>query len=324
MKHKFSLDGYCYRLRPVKVEDAEFIIEVRLEDTERNRFIHTISRDVDKQKEWIENYYNKPGDYYFVVENRITGEPEGLISFYDQKDDRAEWGRWVIKKNSLAASESVYLLYRIAFEQVGLKELYCCTLAENSSVVSFHKSIGELTREIRSIEFDGQNVDVIEQYSDPTNFYNNIAPVLEKQAARVFKRTLKHELKGFEFHHIAVACNSIKNEMSFYTLLGYKKENEYFEDPEQGIAGQFMIGDNMPRIELLENLPDSHTLDKFLDTQNKMYHVAYYVDDIEKAVSVFKKNKAIVLSPLKQSVYFKKRICFLMMRNMQMIELLER
>ena len=53
MNHKCTLDGYCYRLRPVKVSDAEFIVKTRLEDAERNIFIHKISPDISLQEEWI-------------------------------------------------------------------------------------------------------------------------------------------------------------------------------------------------------------------------------------------------------------------------------
>lgn len=325
MKHKFSLDGYCYRLRPVKITDADFIIDVRLEDAERNQFIHTISRDIELQKKWIKKYFETPDDYYFVIENRITGRSEGLISFYNVEDGKAEWGRWVIKKGSLAAVESVYLIYRIAFEQIGLKELYCCTIADNLSVVSFHESIGEITRAIHkaSMEFNGRMVDVVEQYSDKEHFYNEIAPKLEKHAAMIMKREMKHEFGGMDFHHIGIACECIEKEIGTYFLLGYSREGDMFEDEEQGIRGQFMVAKNQPRIELLENLPQSSTLNKFIESGNKIYHMAYYVKDIDKAVETLSRNKSILISPLKKSTYFKKRICFFVLRNMQMIELLE-
>ena len=143
MKHTFHLDGYGYRLRPIRLSDAQFIIDTRLEDMDRNRFVHTISSDLSVQELWLRNYFEREDDFYFVIENRISGKSEGLISFYDVCDGRAEWGRWVVRKGSLAAPESVYLLYRIAFEQAGLHELYCQTISDNTSVVSFHNSIGE-------------------------------------------------------------------------------------------------------------------------------------------------------------------------------------
>lgn len=326
MKHSYKLEGYCYRLRPIRKTDAQFVIDVRLEDTERNSYIHTISRDIADQITWLDRYFEREGDYYFVIENRISGAAEGLIAFYDVADGKAEWGRWVLKKGSLAAAESVYLIYRIAFEQAGLSELCCRTLAENRTVVDFHTNIGEKTRCIlkNHAELNGRLYDAVEQYADHTIFYEEIAPTLERQARMVLRRQCRQSFGGFEFHHIGVATRSIDKELPFYTLLGYEKEGGVFEDSLQGIRGLFLTAKDQPRLELLENLPDSHTLDPQLKMNQKLYHTAYYVGDIEKAIEAFTKNRAKIISPLKQSAYFGKRICFLLLPNMGMIELLEK
>lgn len=326
MKHRYSLDGYLYRLRPVKMTDAQFIVDTRLEDGERNRFIHMISADVHDQEKWLENYFQREGDYYFIVENRITGQAEGLISFYDEADGKAEWGRWVLKKGSFAAAESVYLLYRIAFEQAGLKELYCRTIEDNVGVVSFHTSIGEKFRVVHQnlFELNGQWYNAVEQFADCEYFYQEIAPRLERQAAMILKRALKKEFGEFTFHHIGVATKKIEKELPLYTLMGYEKESGFFEDPNQGIRGLFLTAKDHPRLELLENMEGSQMLDKQLELHQKMYHTAYYVKDIERAVEVFSRNRCKMISPLKESVYFGKRICFFILPNMGMIELLER
>lgn len=325
MKHACKLDGYCYRLRPIKCSDAQTIIDLRCEDAERNQYIHTISRDVRDQEAWLASYFQREGDYYFVVESRLTGEAEGLIAFYDVSNGSAEWGRWVIRKGSLAAAESVWLLYRIAFEQVGLKELYCRTIADNTAVVSFHTSIGEKTRAIHKkiFEISGASYDAVEQYADREHFYEAVAPVLEKQAKLVLRRCLKRETGGLAFHHIGVAVRQIEKELPFYTLMGYEAEGACFEDPEQGVRGLFLTARDQPRLELLENLPGSHTLDVQLKNNQKMYHMAYLVRNIEKAATVLSKNRAKIVSPMKESVYFGKRICFMMLPDMMMVELIE-
>lgn len=325
MKHHYSLEGYGYRLRPIKLSDAAFVIRIRREDLERNRYIHPISEDVAEQKAWLERYFERVDDYYFIVENRVTGMPEGLIAFYNAENGRAEWGRWVIQKGSLAAVESVYLLYRIAFEQAGLKELYCRTLAVNTPVVSFHTSIGEKTREIikNSAIIYGEAFDTVEQFAGQEHFYREIAPLLEKQSQRIAHRNLKRELGEISFHHIGVATREIEKELPLYTLMGYEKESGIFEDHAQGIRGLFLIAKDQPRLELLENLVGSHTLDEPLMRGQKLYHTAYYVENIEKAVEVFSHSRAKMISPLKQSTYFGKRICFLMLPNMSLIELME-
>lgn len=325
MKHTYQLEGYCYRLRPIKRSDAQTIVDIRCGDAERNRYIHQIPPDVAVQEQWLDEYFQRADDYYFAVENRITGETEGLISFYNCEDGKAEWGRWVLRRGSLAAAESVLLLYRIAFEQAGLKELYCRTIADNTAVVSVHTSMGERTRDIHSglFELNGKMYDAVEQYSDKENFYQNIAPALEAQAQRVLRRFMKQQLQSMKFHHIGIATRQIEKELPLYRLLGYEKESNFFEDPIQGVRGVFLTAEGQPRLEILENLPDSHTLDTMLKQNQKLYHAAYCVKNIEKALDIFTRNRAKVISPLKKSAYFGKRICFFVLPNMMMLELVE-
>ena len=326
MKHRITVEGFGYRLRPVRLNDAQFIIDVRLEDADRNKFIHKISRDVKAQEDWINEYFARESDYYFVIENRISGQPEGLIAFYNEKDGKAEWGRWVVKKDSLAATESVDLIYKAAFEFAGLKELYCRTIKDNVDVVSFHQSIGEKTRRILEKEFEINGViyDAVEQYADHDIFYREIHPVLEKRAIMIFKRNFRIAVGDFEFHHIGVASKDLNKDFSTFSFLGYTKSSEYFEDPLQGIKGYFLEAKDQPRLELLANLDGSDTVTPMLTSGNKMYHFAYLVSDIEKALQVFINARAIVTSPLKQSTFFGKRICFLMLPNLYVIELIEK
>lgn len=325
MKHKIIMEGFAYRLRPIKKKDASFIVDVRLEDGERNQYIHKISPDVSEQEKWLEEYFEREGDYYFVIENRLTGDCEGLISFYDVENGKAEWGRWVIRKGSLAAVESVDLLYRAAFEEVGLNELYCRTLAVNTQVVSMHESMGELTRGIDKDAFaleDG-TYDAVVQYSTKEHFYEKIHPLLEKKAIMIFKRNLRRIAGTLTFHHIGVACKSVEKEFPMFSLLGYQKESPWFEDPIQGIAGIFITAEGQPRLELMEDINHSGTLAPHIRNGNKMYHFAYTVSDLDAAIKVLQNAKAKMILPAKVSSYFGSRICFLVLPNMYMIELIE-
>lgn len=325
MEHKFTQDGYCYRLRPVKLSDAEFIVKTRLEDAERNIYIHTISPSVEIQEQWIKDYLVRENDYYFVIENRMENRPEGLIAFYNIQDKKAEWGRWVIRKCSFAAAESVKLLYQIAFEQVGLEELYCNTIEANKSVVSFHTSIGEKTRTVieDGIELNGKKYNSVIQYSDRENFYKVILPRLDGSSYMIYKRLLKYKVGEFKFDHIGVATKNIEKEIKNYSILGYRQVSDYFVDEIQGIRGVFLEQEGGPKLELLENLPGRDTLTKHLLSGNKMYHKAYLTKNIEAAINLMKANRAKMIAPLVMSTYYKARICFMILPNMEMIELVE-
>lgn len=193
MRHSIFVDGYSYCLCPVTTGDAPFIVEVRLEDAEKNRFIHTISSSVSSQKEWIEKYYETPDDYYFVVKNRLTGRKEGLISVYNIKERKGEWGRWVIKKDSIAAVESFYLICRIAFEQLNLDEIYSRTIVENQNVINFHDSVNAKRRAVISGCFIiGDNVyDAVEHFIDKEHFLTTIKPRLDQILHLMLERNNK-------------------------------------------------------------------------------------------------------------------------------------
>jgi RimJ/RimL family protein N-acetyltransferase len=137
------LAGAAFALRPVTEADATFILQLRT-DPALSRFLNDTSADPAAQMEWLRRYFERPGDYVFVLENVFTGAAEGTVSIFNQDTERnaAEWGRWVLRPGSLGAAESVALIYRIGFVQLGLASLHCHTIMENRHVMNFHASSG--------------------------------------------------------------------------------------------------------------------------------------------------------------------------------------
>jgi len=143
--HDLRLEGYAFTLRPVQLEDAAFIVDLRTSDPQRVRYLHAVPRDAELQRQWLARYFERAGDYYWVLERRHGhGEPEGLVGIYDLDPDRrcAVWGRWVLRPGSLAAPECALLIYRAAFELLQLDMVYSLTAADNVRVLSFHESCG--------------------------------------------------------------------------------------------------------------------------------------------------------------------------------------
>lgn len=143
MRHNILVEGFAYNLRPVTMEDAARIVQLR-SDPELARYLHSVPPDISRQRAWLETYFSRAGDYYFAVEHRRRGTVEGFSGIYNLEEDPhwAEWGRWVLRSGSLAAVESALLVYRAAFEILGLDGIYCRTAAGNGPVVSFHDSCG--------------------------------------------------------------------------------------------------------------------------------------------------------------------------------------
>lgn len=169
MRHDFTLEGFAYRLRPISNADASFVLQLR-SNSHLNQFLHTTSPNLQDQMNWFSAYYERAGDYYFVIERKDSSSPEGLISLYDVnfESKKAEWGRWILKPGSLAAVESALAIYTFGFEQLQLSQIYCRTVSNNKSVVSFHDSCGIQHRKVLKNHFKiGEHfVDAVEHLID--------------------------------------------------------------------------------------------------------------------------------------------------------------
>ncbi len=130
-------------------------------------------------------------------------------------------------------------------------------------------------------------------------------------------------LAGHIFHHIGYATKSLVREREFFKQLGYVQKGIEFSDPEQGIRGCFLEGPG-PRLELLENLTGSDTLTPWLNTGTRMYHLAYQVENLEKAVDWARSQRGrMTVAPVPAVAFNGRRICFFVFREGSMIEFIE-
>ncbi len=125
------------------------------------------------------------------------------------------------------------------------------------------------------------------------------------------------------FHHIGVATRGIDRELPALEKLGYVVQGERFHDPLQRVNGLFLAAPGQPTLELLENSGEAGPLDYWLDHGVKFYHFAYETDDIEESLREKLNQRAKIVTPLTKACRFS-RICFLMMPNMMLIELVQR
>ena len=143
MGHSISLACVRYRLRPVTLEDAAFIVALR-SDPLLNRYLHEISPRVEDQVGWLQRYFARPMIIILSSRMRILVKRHGAIGIYDVEENTAgaQWGRWILKHGSMAALESAWLICEAGFSRLRLASLSSRTLVENPRVVSFHDSFG--------------------------------------------------------------------------------------------------------------------------------------------------------------------------------------
>ena len=143
MRHHYTIQGGSYRLRPADLDDADFIVKLRT-DPERNRFINHTSSDIGDQREWLRRYFERPDDFYFVIEHVSRCLSEGTLGIYDvnRKRRSAEWGRWVVRPGSKSAVASCCLAFDLAFGTMELESLHSYVAAENRDVINVLRALG--------------------------------------------------------------------------------------------------------------------------------------------------------------------------------------
>ena len=140
MDHKVESEGLGVRLRPVRMEDAAFIVWLRNLEHAKGR-VGDSALTVAGQEAWLKAYFDRPGDYYFIIET--AGKiPVGAYGIYDTRGTSAESGRWVIRPDVPAALPSATLAFESAFGSMGLTELRANTVSTNRTVLSLNKKFG--------------------------------------------------------------------------------------------------------------------------------------------------------------------------------------
>ncbi len=124
------------------------------------------------------------------------------------------------------------------------------------------------------------------------------------------------------FHHIGLACRDLDAEARWFSVMGYVQESDDFMDPIQGICGRFLV-DGGPRLELLKPFGSRNVLEPWLKSGVKMYHLAYEVGDLDAEIESLRAEKAkLVLSPVPAVAFAGRKIAFMMLPNMSLIELI--
>lgn len=150
------LHGKNIILVDVQVEDAEFILSLRL-DPRKSRHLSAVEGGIEKQREWIRQYRQSEGQAYFIICDR-AGEKLGTVRIYDAADDSFSWGSWIMKDGAppSAGIESAVLVYQLATISWGFSSAHFQVRPANASVLAFHEKFGakrvqESPQEIRLV-----------------------------------------------------------------------------------------------------------------------------------------------------------------------------
>ena len=140
MQHTITAEGFGVRLRPVRMDDAPFIVWLRNMDHVKGR-VGDSATDAAGQQAWLRSYFDRQGDYYFIIQT-TGGLAVGAYGIYDMKGASAESGRWIVRPEVPAAIPSAMLAFDIAFNTLRLMEVRVTTVSTNRSVLSLNRKFG--------------------------------------------------------------------------------------------------------------------------------------------------------------------------------------
>src|ERR1700722_17448629 len=161
MRHSWKAEGFGVRIRPVQVDDAEFIIWLRgLEHTQGK--IGNSASSLADQEAWITKYFDREDDIYFLVETP-SGFPVGTHALTGVGNGSGEAGRLIMRREVPAAVPTSLITFDLAFGAMGFKELRGTSVSTNEKVHSYVKKFGfrQTTVEKGARVIDGQPVDIV-------------------------------------------------------------------------------------------------------------------------------------------------------------------
>ncbi len=161
MIHTIVAEGFGIRHRPVRMEDAPFLFWLRNLEHAKGK-VGDSAADVASQEAWIEAYFERENDCYFVIET-ACGVPVGAWGVYDMTDESAEIGRWIMQPKTPAAIPSIIPGMDLVFNEFGLHSLRTKVVSSNRRVILLDRQIGfkETHSEPAAQIIGGKPVDLI-------------------------------------------------------------------------------------------------------------------------------------------------------------------
>jgi RimJ/RimL family protein N-acetyltransferase len=170
------------------MEDAAFIVWLRNLDHVKGK-VGDSATDVAGQEAWLEAYFEREGDFYFIPETP-GGIPLGTTGIYGMRGTRAEKGRHIMRPEVMEVGVPAGMLATdLAFGRLRLSELRSTSVSTNLPVHSLHRKSGfkqvGILRDAQIIE--GRPVDLVEfilKAEDWPRFRDHLAPLAHLAGAQ--------------------------------------------------------------------------------------------------------------------------------------------
>ena len=137
------------RLRLLEEEDLPWTLAWRNQDRVRRWFFCNERLTPEQHAGWFARYQQRDDDFVFIIEEASGGwQPIGQVAIYnvDWLAGRGEFGRLMIGEADAAgrglAREATTAAVALAFEQLGLREIYLEVLSSNLRAIKVYEACG--------------------------------------------------------------------------------------------------------------------------------------------------------------------------------------
>ncbi len=131
-------------------------------------------------------------------------------------------------------------------------------------------------------------------------------------------------MEKLEFHHTGVLVESIETALIHYTaVFGEENISEIFTVDSQKVKVCFVKNGKDSYLELVEPINESSVVYKMLKKRIQYYHIAYKVQNIEKAISFLESLNYKSLGTFNSEAFSGNLCGFLFSPNAELIELIE-
>ena len=139
------VEGPNLVLRLIRQDDANYVHKLRTDPT-FSLYLSKVQGSVEDQRHWIDAYKTREAagkELYYVIERR-DGQRCGLVRLYHIEVDSFTWGSLILDSNKprKAALESVYLVFLIAFDMLGLLHAQFDARRGNEKAIAFYRRFG--------------------------------------------------------------------------------------------------------------------------------------------------------------------------------------
>jgi diamine N-acetyltransferase len=158
------------RLRLLRSDDLSLTLRWRNQDHIRRWFFFSDLIAPEQHASWFEQYCERDNDFVFMIEDVKSGnQPVGQVALYhiDWSQGRAEFGRLMIGEARATgkgiAFYATQLALQIAFQFLGLQEVYLEVYADNQQAISIYDRVGFKveTRDERVVKMSIQLKDIV-------------------------------------------------------------------------------------------------------------------------------------------------------------------